>query len=337
MNYINNNEFNNIYKTIVESAVECIWIFDLKNMCFKYVSPSVTELRGLTVEEAMSESLEDSFTNKSFEKMLEIIKEEKITNFLSGNINQNGVYKVDEFQQYCKGRIIKNVEITVKFIFNEVTDYVDILGVSRECVQSKSCHFNIKKERINQSVFIKNLIESEQKSSKLADRLLEKNKILKKIAITDELTGIHNRYYFNKKIEELVNDKNYIDMTMIIFDVDKFKQINDTFGHDVGDDILKKVVCKVLKLTRKSDLFARWGGDEFVILASETNLHGGKALAEKLRSAVTEIQDLNICEITASFGVAERKKMESFEAWFKRVDAAMYNAKNNDGNCVEIN
>ena len=332
---IDNNEFDNIYKTIVESVIECIWLFDLKNMCFKYVSPSVTKLRGVTVEEAINESLEESFTSKSLKKMLEIINEKKITNFLRGNKRDNNFYMIDEFQQYCKDGIIKNVEITIKFIFNEVTNYVDILGVSREISKSKTCHFNIRKEAVNQSIFIKNVIESEQKCFKLANRLLEKNRILKKIATTDELTGIHNRYYLNRKIKELGSNKNYIDMTMIIFDVDNFKQINDTFGHDIGDDILKKVTCKMLGLMRKSDFFVRWGGDEFVILATETNLHRGKVLAEKLRVAVTEIQHLNIFGITASFGVAQKRKMESFELWFKRVDVAMYNAKNNGGNCVE--
>jgi diguanylate cyclase (GGDEF)-like protein/PAS domain S-box-containing protein len=332
---INNNEINNIYKTIVESVIECIWLFDLKNMCFKYVSPSVMKLRGLTVEEAMNENLEEIFTGKSLEKILEIINEKKITNFLRGNRRKNNFYIIDEFRQYCKDGTIKNIEITIKFIFNEVTNYVDILGVSREINKRKTCNFNIRKEISNQSIFIKNLIESEQKCCKLANSLLEKNRILKKIAATDELTGIHNRYYFNKKIKELDGSKNYIDMTMIIFDIDNFKIINDTFGHDIGDDILKKVVCKILKLTRKSDLFVRWGGDEFVILASETNLHGGKILAEKLRGAVTEIQHLNICEITASFGVAQKRKMESFELWFKRVDIALYKSKNNGGNCVK--
>lgn len=65
---IDNNEFDNIYKTIVESVMECIWLFDLKNMCFKYVSPSVMKLRGLTVEEAMNEKFEDIFTSKSLKK-----------------------------------------------------------------------------------------------------------------------------------------------------------------------------------------------------------------------------------------------------------------------------
>lgn len=332
---MDNREFDNIHKTIIESVMECIWLFDLKNMCFRYVSPSVTKLRGLTVEEAMNEKFDEIFTSKSLKRILEIINDKEITDFLSGNRYENNFYIIDEFQQYSKDGVIKNVEITIKFIFNEITNYVDILGVSREINKSKTYNLKISKESINQRIFIKNLIESEQKSFKLANNLLEKNRILKKIATTDELTGIHNRYYLNKTVKELDN-KNYIDMTLIVFDIDNFKKINDTFGHDIGDDILKKVVFIMLKLMRKSDLFIRWGGDEFVILAAETNLNGGKVLAEKLRRAITEIQHLNICKIAASFGVAQRRKMESFELWFKRVDIAMYNAKNNGGNCVEI-
>lgn len=334
---MDSSDVDSIYKTIVESVMECIWLFDLKNMCFKYVSPSVMELRGLTVEEAMNEKFEKIFTSKSLKKMLEIINDKEIGNFLRGDRRDNNLYVIDEFQQYCKDGVIKNVEITIKFIFNEVTNYVDILGVSREINKSKTCNFNIRKKMINQSIVIKNLIESERKCFKLANNLLEKNRILKKIATTDELTGIHNRYYLNKKIKELDSNKNQIDMTMIIFDIDNFKQINDTYGHDVGDDILQRVACKILKLMRKRDLFVRWGGDEFIILANETDLDGGKVLAEKLKVAVAEIQLLNICKITASFGVAQKRKMESFELWLKRVDIAMYNAKNNGANCVETN
>lgn len=94
-----------------------------------------------------------------------------------------------------------------------------------------------------------------------------------------------------------------------------------------------KEITNFLRGNRRENNFYRI--DEFVILATETNLHGGKVLAEKLRVAITEIQHLNICKITASFGVAQKRKMESFELWFKRVDIAMYNAKNNGGNCVE--
>jgi diguanylate cyclase (GGDEF)-like protein/PAS domain S-box-containing protein len=332
----NINDDNNIYKMIVENVKDCIWIFDLKNKCFKYISPSVMELRGFRVEEAMNEKFEQIFTGKSLEKMLETVNDKEIACFLRGNRRENNFYMIDEFQQYCKDGAVKNVEITIKFIFNEVTNYVDILGVSREINKNRTHNFYIKKEMINQSIFIKNLIESEQKCFKLANNLLEKNRILKKIAATDELTGIYNRYYLNRKIKELDSNKNYIDMTMIIFDIDNFKKINDTFGHNMGDDILKKIVYKISKLMRKNDLFARWGGDEFIILAAETNLHGGKVLAEKLCGAVTEIQHQNICKITASFGVAQKRKVESFELWFKRVDIAMYNAKNNGGNCVEI-
>lgn len=312
-NFIKNEgDVSEIYKLLIENIIECIWLFDLKNMCFKYVSPSVMELRGLTVEEAMNEKLEDSFTEESLEKMLDVINKRKINNFLNGEIRKNNCCNIDEFQQYCKDGTIKNVEITTKFIFNEKTNYVDILGVSREIKQRKAYN------------------------SELAEKLLKRNKTLKRIAITDELTGTNNRYYFNKKVNEIINDEGCENLTLIIFDVDSFKQVNDTWGHDIGDKVLKKIICKSMGLIRKSDVLARWGGDEFVLLAKQTNLQGGKILAEKLCTVFRENSNSEIGQVTASFGVAEKKELESFESWFKRTDIALYNAKRSGGNCVEI-
>lgn len=312
-NFIKNEgEVSEIYKLLIENIMECIWLFDLKNMCFKYVSPSVKELRGLTVEEAMNEKLEDSLTEESLEKMLHIINKRKINNFLNGDIRKNDCCDIDEFQQYCKDGTIKSIEITTKLIFNEKTNYVDILGISRDTRQRKTYH------------------------SELAEKLLKKNKTLKRIATTDELTGTNNRYYFNKKVREIICDKNYGSLTLIIFDVDRFKQVNDIWGHDIGDKVLKKIVCKSMKLTRKSDIFARWGGDEFIILAQKTNLNRGKSLADKLCRAFRETSNSKIGQVTASFGVAEKQELESFDSWFKRADIALYNAKNAGGNCVEV-
>lgn len=334
-------EFNvkdvKIYKLLVENVLECIWLFDLANMCFKYISPSIIHLRGLTVEEAMKEKLEDSLTTESLEKIL-TTNEERIPKFLDGDRSHETLSNIDEFQQYCKDGTIKTIEISTKLILNEKTNYVDILGVSRDITERKNFELRLKNEIYEKNEAIQNLIESEKKFSRLTEKLVKKNKHLKNIAITDKLTDLYNRYFFEKNIIETIEETNSRNssLTLIVLDLDGFKSVNDIYGHDAGDKILRKVADTGIKLMRKYDIFARWGGDEFVILAPQTDLDGGRILAEKLRQSIETILQPEPGPVTVSLGVAERQKSESFKCWFKRADKALYQAKNNGGNCVVI-
>ncbi|AZV58268.1 PAS domain-containing protein [Clostridium sp. AWRP] len=114
------------YKLIAENTIECIWLFDWANKRFKYISPSIFNLRGLTVEEAMNEKLEDCLTPESL-KMAKSLHLDKLSNFLAGDRREI----TDIYDQYCKDGTIRKIEISTKFIHNEETNSVDILGVSR--------------------------------------------------------------------------------------------------------------------------------------------------------------------------------------------------------------
>lgn len=326
-----------ICKLFIENIMECLWLFDLKNMCFKYISPSIINLRGLTVEESLKEKIEDSFTMESLEKMSAIMSKENISSFLNESRDISGIYHIDEFQQYCKDGTIKNIEITIRFMFNKETKYVDILGISRDVDPRKICYSDFKKEINEKNKIIKELTESKKRFSRLTDKLLKKNEILKKIAITDELTGAHNRYYFNKKLKKIIDCETNEFLTLIIFDLDNFKQVNDSLGHDIGDKVLRETAHKSIEIIEKEDIFVRWGGDEFIILTFQRDLNSAKMLAQELSSAIKDIVYPKVGEITASFGLAEKQKSESFECWFKRADIALYKAKNKGRNCVEVN
>jgi diguanylate cyclase (GGDEF)-like protein/PAS domain S-box-containing protein len=334
----NSLESVEIYKLIVENTVECIWLFDLANMCFKYISPSIIDLRGVTANEAMKGKLKDSLTPESLEKISIIINGKRIQEFLEGGRSSEILYSIDEFQQYCKDGKIKTIEISTKLIFNEKTNYVDILGVSRDLTERKKFELRLKNEIHEKNEVIKNLRESEKKLSRLTKELLEKNKHLKNIAITDKLTNLYNRYFFDKKIIEKIEETNSSNnpLTLILLDIDQFKRVNDICGHDAGDKILIKVADIGIKLISKYDIFARWGGDEFAILGTQIDIGGGSKLAENLCQSIMSNLYLDMGQITASIGVAERRKSESFECWFKRADKALYKAKNNGGNCVII-
>jgi diguanylate cyclase (GGDEF)-like protein/hemerythrin-like metal-binding protein len=162
----------------------------------------------------------------------------------------------------------------------------------------------------------------------------EKN--LKSMAITDQLTGLNNRHLFEEKALEEINrsDRYNRPLSMIIFDLDYFKRINDTWGHPIGDEVLRKTAEITRKHIRKTDMIFRLGGEEFIILLPETNLIGAQKVAQKLRDALDSNIHPIIGKFTASFGVGERKKYESVKNWYKNVDQALYNAKNEGRNCV---
>ncbi|SNZ07164.1 diguanylate cyclase (GGDEF) domain-containing protein [Persephonella hydrogeniphila] len=163
----------------------------------------------------------------------------------------------------------------------------------------------------------------------------EKFRILSEI---DTLTGIYNKGKFNRVLdEELKKVRRYKrPLGLILFDIDHFKKINDTYGHQVGDYVLKTVAKIVKDNIRDTDIFARWGGEEFVILAPETDINGLKILAEKLRKAIEDYNFEKVGKVTASFGITEAIPEDTVDSVVRRADEALYAAKERGRNRVEI-
>jgi diguanylate cyclase (GGDEF)-like protein len=112
-----------------------------------------------------------------------------------------------------------------------------------------------------------------------------------------------------------------------MFDIDHFKNVNDTYGHDVGDTVLKNIVDTVNKNIRNIDIFVRWGGEEFIVLCPQTDSLSAATLAQKLRGAIDDASFDKVGNITCSFGVASFKDNESKDSLIKRSDDALYKAK----------
>lgn len=115
--------------------------------------------------------------------------------------------------------------------------------------------------------------------------------------------------------------------SVIFLDIDRFKQVNDSFGHEAGDRILIGVAQLIGKQVRRTDVFARYGGEEFAILMPQTDLEGACALAEKCRLALQENTFADVGKVTASFGVATCDRKETSDQFLKRVDLSLYEAK----------
>lgn len=172
------------------------------------------------------------------------------------------------------------------------------------------------------------------KLAELQNRITE----LEKTSATDCLTGAWNRVHFDRTIAIELNRsiRYHQPLALIFFDIDHFKHVNDTYGHAVGDAVLRKLVSVVSMNIRPSDMLFRWGGEEFAILAPVTAYPAAANLAEKLRVQVGQ-HTMDIAgNITISLGIAEHVSGESESAWFKRADAALYAAKNGGRNKVVV-
>ncbi|OHE01781.1 MAG: hypothetical protein A3K14_02000 [Sulfurimonas sp. RIFCSPLOWO2_12_FULL_36_74] len=181
-------------------------------------------------------------------------------------------------------------------------------------------------------------VEDKHYSAIFSDITKEKlyQKELEYTTITDPLTKIRNRYYYNEQIKkESANSNRYFyPLSLVIFDIDYFKKINDEFGHDVGDSVLVEYTKLISSHLRNGDIFCRIGGEEFTLILPHTEKSGAYKIAGKLRVLIEKHK--KIVPITMSFGVVEYIKGEGLEVTFKRADQALYEAKNGGRNRVVV-
>ena len=166
---------------------------------------------------------------------------------------------------------------------------------------------------------------------------------LEKLSLTDPLTGAHNRRYFDREALRLfrLSMRHKRPLSLLMMDIDHFKSVNDTYGHDIGDEVLKKVVQACHQITRDTDLLvARYGGEEFCLLLPETTSTGALKVADRVGTAIAGLEiwaDGRKFSITVSLGVSECDHSgDSLESLIKRSDHALYAAKREGRNCAAV-
>ncbi len=185
-------------------------------------------------------------------------------------------------------------------------------------------------------------VQVQTKVKRLQDELKLAKQRYKELSITDYLTQIHNRRHFMELFDrEFSRATRYLyDLSLVIFDLDNFKMVNDTYGHLQGDRVLKGVADGVKSEIRSHDVFARYGGEEFILLLPQTPLKGASLVAEKIRRniAETSIDGMAIGDVTISIGVASypNSRVKDSHSLISLADEAMYNAKTNGKNRVEV-
>ena len=168
------------------------------------------------------------------------------------------------------------------------------------------------------------------------EKLQRMNELLERRATTDVLTGICNRLRFNELLMQDVDEarRYQFPISLIMFDIDHFKKVNDVHGHLVGDRVLKEIAAIVSANIRTVDCFARWGGEEFMVLSKHLDRENMRTVAEKLRHAVENARIDGCHPITCSFGVTQLDDLDTVESFTGRADAALYRAKNEGRNRV---
>lgn len=265
----------------------------------------------MTDKEGVVTYVNDAFVANSGYTRREAIG--KKPNILKSGKHENSFYK-KLWEAITQGLVFKAVIINRKkdgSLYHEEQTITPILNKTNETIGYVSTGKDISER-----------IKMEEKLSLLAS--------------TDKLTGINNRHRFEELFStEISRAERYdVPLALIMFDVDHFKSINDSHGHDIGDDVLRSISEVIQFNIRKNDIFARWGGEEFIVLAPETTEGNAEHLAEKLRNAIEQYDFGVVGTVTASFGMTMHHHTETNGEMIKRADKAMYQAKENGRNQV---
>ena len=304
------------HRLLAESVSDVIWTMDLTGR-LTYVSPSIVKLRGFTVEEVVQQSMEDYLTPESLQ-----VARTELGRFMADVVA--GLRPPDvrcELEQYCKDGSTVWTEITASVMFDAKGRFVSILGVSRDISER---------------------------------RLMEAQ--VRQMAFHDPLTGLPNRRLLHDRLSQAMaaSRRSSLHGGLMFIDLDNFKPLNDTYGHDVGDLLLIEVARRLNTCVREMDTVARYGGDEFVVIVGELEVDRDEStlraslVAEKIRTALAEPYRLPLerdgagdemleYHCTASIGLTVFSGNDaSREDVLKWADAAMYQAKVKGNNSVQI-
>ena len=337
-----NTESKEIYYKELKKMILVTVFYMGKNSC-------VTRFSNVSEEKIVEKSLTEIFNyNPEFlvitDEKFKIVKINKTFEQIAGNnlevILSSGFLKFIHIEDIAETlnslTKVNDVNPVVTFCNKLRKNNNTYIEVEWWCMLNKGYIYLSGRDVTAEKVMKRKIEQANKELLMLNEQLKEKNEKLLKSAITDELTGVYNRKFFEKRVvEEMeIADRANEHISLIIFDLDRFKLVNDNFGHQFGDEVLKRTTQIAGDLIRKTDFLNRVGGEEFAIILPNTNKTQAVFVAEKVRKALEDNKHFKVGQVTGSFGVAERMKAESLRSWYKRADNALYQAKNTGRNRV---
>lgn len=294
------------YRFLTESMKDVVWTLDVETLMFTYVSPSVERLRGFTPEEVMASPLDHALTEGSAAHIRELLRQ-GLEIFEIREKYGASTYNTEEVEQTRKDGSTVWTEAVTYYWRNPTDGRIEIHGVSRDISERK---------------------EAEAKMAHMARH--------------DPLTGLPNRALFSDRLERAIamSKREGGRLALMFLDLDKFKPVNDTYGHGVGDLLLQKAARRMTSTVRESDTVGRIGGDEFVVLLPQVKTgEDGMVLAQRLLEAINRPFEIegHTLQVSCSIGIAifPDHGSEPMEL-AKNADTAMYWGKNKGGGTVSL-
>lgn len=304
-----------LYSMIFNSSVVAIGLTDIQGR-YKLVNPSWCQMLGYSEEEAKSLSIEN--VTPPEDRAGSLMNYDKL---ISGEKKSIRIQR----RYLCKNGNIIWADLHVSTISDQENRVLGVLGMF---------------------VNIDPLIAAEQNLNQLNSELTQTNinlqiafEKLNKLARRDELTGLYNRRVLEEFLEHELNrtTRTLRGFTVAIADLDDFKKVNDTFGHDCGDEALKALSKVLLNGTRATDTVGRWGGEEFLFVLTETSLDGSRIVLDRIRRRVSEIElicDGHAVKLSISIGMSYCVGTCKRDHVIKEADLALYEAKRTGKNKV---
>ena len=309
------------YRLLAENISDVIWILDANEMRFRYVSPSVERLRGYTVDEVLRQSLAETLAPKSLQ-----LFQEKFPEYVQEYLDGYFGFHINEVEQSCKDGSTIWTEAITSFHINENNSHLEVYGVSRDITERK----------LNERL----LMQANQELHDHVKKIEQLRAELQEQAIRDPLTGLYNRRYLTEALDSELSraERETIPVSLIMMDIDRFKRINDTYGHQVGDQFLKAIANLLKKVCRTSDIACRFGGEEFVIILPGANEQVAIERANDLRLKCNEIHlshENELLNITISIGISTYPlHSQKASELIILADQALYRSKNEGRNRV---
>ena len=298
------HEHEQLFRLITENTRDIIWVFDLDSRHFSYISPSVESMSGYRAEEVMDWPLEELMSPASWQHVQESMAD-NLRLLQQGDTSQ--LSRTVEIQQRHRDGHLVDAEIVTTYVLNEQGKPISMIGITRDI--------------------------STRKQHEL---------LLQEQAIRDGLTGLYNRRYLDETLpRELARvRRDSKPLAIIMADLDFFKRVNDTHGHDAGDEVLRQFAALLRQSAREGDIACRYGGEEFILVMPGLNLDSAfersEALRTELASKAITVNGTSIT-ITISAGIAMfPTHSEDADTLIKYADLALYQAKHRGRNRTEL-